>query len=254
MKVCFGLILFLAIATVSSAAVTSSTQHSTEVNALNDQISSTDAIAGLIATNISGDWHPANTDPGDQLAAFTDGAGIRSSGLTGLLNDFPGVGVPAKQVQYDLAAPTDLKDIRILTGSNSSDGRIFSTFAISTSTDNGTSFNPLGYFESDPLGTINTNDINAWKATLVTVFDDVAPVLAGGVTNLRFDFFAVDNNGGQYRDPYDGTNPNTGIDDGLTAAFVSPLVLEIDVNAIPEPTAMLLCAVAAIAGALVRRR
>ena len=35
-------------------------------------------------------WHPANTNPADQLSAFTDGAGMLSSGLTGLLNDnFP---------------------------------------------------------------------------------------------------------------------------------------------------------------------
>ncbi len=56
--------------------------------------SATDAIQGLIATELPGDlgWHPANGDPLDKLPAFTDGTGVRATGLTGLLNDFPGAG------------------------------------------------------------------------------------------------------------------------------------------------------------------
>ena len=39
------------------------------------------------------------------------------------------------------------------------------------------------------------------------------------------------------RDPFDGVNPFTGFDDGLSAAFVSPLVWELDLVRVPEPTA-----------------
>jgi hypothetical protein len=49
------------------------------------------------------------------------------------------------------------------------------------------------------------------------------------VTNLRFDFYFVDNTASEMRDPFDGVNPFTGVDDGLSAPFVSPLVWEIDV-------------------------
>ena len=37
------------------------------------------------------------------------------------------------------------------------------------------------------------------------------------------------------RDPFDGINPFTGTDDGLNAAFVSPLVWEIDVLGADSP-------------------
>jgi hypothetical protein len=52
--------------------------------------SSTDLIQGMIATELPGDtgWHPANTNPADQLPVFTDG--LAGGGVAGLLNDFPG--------------------------------------------------------------------------------------------------------------------------------------------------------------------
>lgn len=49
------------------------------------------------------------------------------------------------------------------------------------------------------------------------------------MTNLQFNFYSVDNTLGEMRDPFDGVNPFTGVDDTLTAAFVSPLIYEIDV-------------------------
>jgi len=259
--------MFLALATLAAfaasaaAAVTKTTQHSETSTGLDSQIAAGDAISGLIATELTGDlgWHPANTAPADQLPAFTDDAGILGSGLTGLLNDLnppvSGVGIPVKRVQYDLASPTSIGEIRVLTGNNGGDGRIYSTFAVYTSTNNGGAFNLLGYVESDPLGSINNAGSNPrYRSTLVSVFDDASPVLAADVTNIQFDFYAVDNTGGQYRDPFDGVNPFTSIDDGLSAAFVSPLVFEIDVIAIPEPASALLVLVGIVGLASSRKR
>lgn len=239
------------------AAVTKTTVHSTSSTGLDGSIAVGDAISGLIATELPGDlgWHPANGDPLDRLPALTDDAGIRGTGLTGLLNDFPPAGAPAKRIQYDLAAPTPIAKIQVLTGNNGGDGRIFSTFAVYTSTNNGGSFDLLGYFESDPLGTINNDTSNPrYRSTLVSVFDDAGAALAAGVTNIKFDLYAVDNTGGQYRDPFDGVNPFTNIDDGLSAAFVSPLVFEIDVIAVPEPASALLVLVGVVGLASLRKR
>lgn len=208
---------------------------------LNGMISSTDALQGLIAQELPGDtgWHPANPAAGNSLLpqglpAFTDGMGELGGGLTGLLNDFPGAGVPTKLIQYDLAAPINIDRIHILSGNrNNADGRIFSTTVIRYSTNNAQSFEELGYFESAPLGSINNESgvpgTTEDRALLLEIYDDLGASLASGVTNLQFDFYSVDNTGGQYRDPFDGENPFTGLDDGLTAAFVSPLIWEIDV-------------------------
>ena len=54
------------------------------------------------------------------------------------------------------------------------------------------------------------------------------------------------------RDPFDGVNPFTGLDDTLTAAFVSPLVMEIDVFAVPEPATLGLLLLGGLA--VLRRR
>ena len=58
---------------------------------------------------------------------------------------------------------------------------------------------------------------------------DNGDIVSAWLTNLQFDFYAVDNTQGQYRDPFDGVNPFTEIDDGLTPAISSPLIWEIDV-------------------------
>ncbi|HMO87424.1 MAG TPA: hypothetical protein PKC18_21135, partial [Lacipirellulaceae bacterium] len=172
------------------------TTHGPESTSLNGMIAVGDLISGLIATELVGDqgWHPAVSDPLDRLPAFTDDAGIRGTGLTGLLNDFPGVGAPAKRIQYALAAPSDVGKIQILSGNNGKDGRVFSTTVIHTSSDGGGSFSPLGYFQSDPSGTINTGQ---WGSTMVTITNAGGGFLATGVTHLVFELFAVDNTGGQ---------------------------------------------------------
>ncbi len=252
--------MLVALAASASAAVTSSTQHSTSSTGLDSQIAVGDLISGKIATELPGDlgWHPAVSDPLDKLPAFTDDAGIRGTGLTGLMNDFPGAGNPAKRIQYDFSSATDIGGIQVLTGNNGRDGRVYSTFAVYTSTNNGGAFNLLGYFQSDPLGSVNntgTPDASRWGSTLVKVFDNASSTLASGVTNLQFDLYAVDNSQGQYEDPFNGINPFTGLDDGFGEAIASPLVFEIDVLAVPEPTSIVLV-FGGLVGALgiVRRR
>lgn len=164
------------------------------------------------------------------LPAFTDGLGDLGSGVTGLLNDFPAAGSPAKLIEYDLGGVYDIEEIRIHTGNQGADGRIFSTSVVWTSTD-GISFDLLGYFLSDPSGTTNNASTPGGPdgATLVRILRDGNGVLATNATHLRFDFYSVDDTTGTVRDPFNGVNPFTGADDGLSAAFVSPLVREIDV-------------------------
>ncbi len=215
--------------------------------------SSSDLIQGMIATELPGDqgWHPAVSDPLDKLPAFTDGILVRSTGLTGLLNDFPGAGTPTKRIQYDLGGPSRIDAINVFTGNNGGDGRIFHTYTVEFSTDGSTWSSPV-YVQSHPSGTLNNGANNGYTHVLTQLTDD-AGALASGVTSLRFDFYSVDNTGGEMRDPYDGVNPFTGSDDGLSAAFVSPLVWEIDVVGVPEPTTIGLLGLGLI-GFLRRRR
>jgi hypothetical protein len=248
------------------AAVSSSAAHNIAFDGFDSLIVPGDIINGLSEEPFNvgdpgvyenpGDlgWHPANPaaangsqDP-HGLPTFTDGQGGFAA-LAGLLNEnfivggnMPLSGAPVKVIEYVLAEPTDIGRINVLTGNrNNSDGRIFSTFVVNYSTDNGNIFNELGYFQSDPSGTINseTNPVPplspAQAVTIATVFDDANTTLLNGVTNLEFVFFAVDHDtAGQLADPFDGENTYTGTDDGLSAAFVSPLVWEIDVVA-PAP-------------------
>jgi hypothetical protein len=244
------------IARLAGAAPTAVTLHGAENTSLSAMVATNDLIAGLIGTELAGDmgWHPANPAAGNTLLpeglpTLTDG--VNNTGLFGLLNDFPAAGTPAKRVQYDLAAASDIRKIQILSGNNGKDGRVFSTSVISVSTNGGGSFSTLGYFQSDLSGTVNAGQ---WGSTLVSITDDAGGVLAAGVTNIVFDLYAVDNSQGEMRDPFDGINPFTGVDDGLTAAFVSPLIWEIDVIGIPEPGALGLLAVGAVGLAQCRRR
>lgn len=247
-----GSVVVACVTTTGYGAVTSQTTHGAGRNDLNGMMSSTDLIQGLIATELPGDlgWHPANTAPADRLPAFTDGAGPLGD-LTGLLNDFPPPGMPAKLVQYDLSGPHDITGINIFSGngggpSGGIDGRIFSTTVVRYSTNSGGSYSLLGYFQSDPSGAVNKDDgfpgRLEFASTLVSIFDDASAAMIAGVTNLQFDFYAVSNTQGQMQDPFgdeidpvnpeipENTNPFTGTIDGIKAAFESPLIWEIDVN------------------------
>jgi len=252
----WGLVLLIG-GPVAGAAITVTTlneNYPANHTVFDGLLSSGDLIHGLIATERPGDtgWHEANPAAGDSmhpngLPAFTDGNGALNS-LTGLLNDFPGEGTPTKLLQYDLAAPSDISEINILAGNaNDPDGRVFVTVVINYSTDGGLNFQPLGgyvptigpnssgYYQSHPSGTVNQlfapEGIMETHATFMQIHDDAGANIASGVTNLQFDFYSVDNTLGEMRDPFDGVNPFTGVDDGLTHAFVSPLIWEIDVIA-----------------------
>ena len=246
-------VLSLCLAASASAAVTSTTVHGPESTSLDGNMVTGDLIDGMIGTELPGDlgWHPANTNPADQLPAFTDGVGIGGTGLTGLLNDIAGntslYGLPVKLVQYTLAGPSDITGINIFTGNNGKDGRVFSTTVVKYSTDGGANFSELGYFQSDPSGTLN--NAGAWGSTQVSIFDDANEVMLAGVTDLIFEMYAVDNTQGEMHDPFDGVNPFTGVDDTLNAAVASPLVFEIDV--IPEPASLALLGLGGLA--LIRR-
>jgi len=221
----------------AAGAVVSSTVHAANDAALGVSFSATDLLQGRIAVERPGDlgWHSANPAASNSmningLPAFTDGVGDLGLGLTGLLNDFPASGAPAKLLQYDLGGARTIDEIRIFTGNNGADGRIFSTTAVYASAD-GASFELLGYFQSDPSGSANnsTTPGSANGSTVVRIFRDDQSPLAENVSHLRFDFYAVSDLAGVFRDPFDGVNAFTGVDDGLARAFVSPLVREIDV-------------------------
>lgn len=128
----------------------------------------TDLIQGLIPAVLPGDlgWHLVNTDPLDQLPAFTDGQGMRSTGLTGLLNDFPPPGQPAKLIRYALPVPADIQEIRMVTGNNGRDGRVFHTYTVQFSTDGGQTLSAPFYVQSHPSGTINNAQFNQWRVVL----------------------------------------------------------------------------------------
>jgi hypothetical protein len=241
-----NLLISLAVAGMvmsAQAAITHTTTHDANAFAFESQLSNDDLIAGQIGVDGPDlGWHPAIAgDPTKQLPVFTDGT--TGGGLNGLLNDFPNLPFtsdPTKVVRYDIGGQ-DITGINILAGNEGADGRVFMTVAIYTDG------NLLKYVESDPLGTVNQG---TWRSTFVEIFDDSSSILASGVNELRFDFYLVDNTGGQYRDPFDGVNPFTGLDDNLSPqAQQAPLIWEIDV--LPEPASLMLLSLAAL---VIRRR
>jgi hypothetical protein len=272
----------IAIALVASpahAVITATTTHAHNagIGSVVTPIFSNDLLqeSGVIAseTNAGAGWHPANGSPANQLASVTDGL-QPNVGVAGLLND-NNPGNVINRFDYQLPGPRDVGQIRILGGNFGSDGRIFITTVVEASTNGGATFfpvggfvptlgaNTLGYYQSDASGVVNApgnpgnisgDAANPYEETLLTIFDDASATLIAGATDLRFSMYSVDNTGGQNRDPFNGVNSFTGVDDGLSAAFVSPLIWEIDVVAIPEPASCALAAAAVFGLVMIARR
>jgi hypothetical protein len=217
--------------------IVSTTHHAANDTSLGYSYSSSDVLQGRIPVELAPNygWHPdnpAHDNPNNRngLKAFTDGVGAYGVGTTGLLADYPPAGTPAKSIDYTLGGAHDVNEIRIFTGNAGNDGRIFSTTAVWSSR-NGVNYDFLGYFQSDPSGTPNNASTpgGAKGATLVRIFREDGSPLAEDATHLRFNFFAASELGGVMRDPFNGVNSFTGTNDGLAAAYMSPMVREIDV-------------------------
>lgn len=165
----------------------------------------------------------------------------------GTNGDVFGNGTPTMTIAYDLGGEFDISEIN--TYSNWGDARTFQTFVVNFSIDNGNSFSPLGYFESDPGGDRDTpNGGNPFlDATKVVITDDGGGLLGTGVTDIRFDIYAasiVTATGSPFTpfvndlaaDPFDGPNPfKSNVDDGLPAATQGTSYQEIDVFGSPTP-------------------
>lgn len=220
-------------------------------------VSHTDLIAGMVATNtLPTGWHPAT--PGGleyREGALTDGANwlnIPNGNLAGLINDFPLIlGTPAQKFRFTFSETMNISAIGVLTGNDNRDGRIFHTYAVYGILGGGER-SLIAYVESAQLGSLNNQNHNQDRE-IATVLSRTGGNLAT-VDALEFDFYSVDNTGGQYRDPWNGVNPFTSIDDGLSAAFVSPIVREIDVFGEPVPEPATFAALGLSALALMRRR
>jgi hypothetical protein len=228
-----------AVAAGSASAQITNTVTQGEETDLAATYGSTDLIQGLIAVELPGDlgWHSVNTDPLDQLPALTDGQGMRATGLTGLLNDNinPTIsGLPVKLIEYALPVPSDISEIRVFTGNNGRDGRVFHTYTVRFSSDWGQTFTAPIYVQSHLSGTLNNANNNNWRVVL-SQLTNTTGTLASEVTHIRFDFYAVHNTLDEMRDPYDGVNPFTAVDDGYNAPITSPLVWEIDVLGTDSP-------------------
>lgn len=270
----YATVCVLGAAAGSALGATSlSVSHDSSPTAYDGLISTTDLAQGLIATEkVTGDgvytsleyvnglglpvndngWHPANPASGNSLfplglPTLTNGIGPQN-GLDGLLNDFPGDGVPTKRLVYDLGGSFDIGQINILGGNaNDPDGRAMITAVIRVSTDGGTTWTDLdgnggtvsydakpfedsnlttvdgaafdipngSYFQSDSTGTVNDGIGNSWQSTFMEITDDSSAVLAAGVTHVNVEFYSVHHTDNTIEDPFFGVNPFTGIDDNI---------------------------------------
>ncbi len=263
-------------ASTSMAATSLSVSHGGSPIDFNGQLSTTDLAQGIFAhEKVTGDgvytsleytnglglpvddtgYHPANPASGDAnhpfgTSTFTDGSGPKGS-LDGLLNDFPGDGLPTKRLVFDLGGTFDIGQINILGGNaNDPDGRVFITAVIRVSTDGGLTWTDLdgnggtviydgkaftdsnsveqdanpfaipngSYFQSDATGTVNTSDTNTWQSTYMQITDDSSGVLAAGVTHVNIEFYSVHHTDNAIEDPFFGVNPFTGTDDNTLPA------------------------------------
>lgn len=242
---CMACVLFLSVNSHSAPRIVVQ-ELGTTTGALSIQHSDSDDLNGNIATVISPTpWHPVNTDPADREAAFTDGNGLGA--LTGLLNDcLRGCGttanqnIPAAVAEWYFFEPHNIAELRVFTGNNGRDGRIFHHYDVAVTTDpfpEGAAYDVPLIEEVTPVpsetpgvggfGLVgNTNPPGTYQASLSVVNDDANGPLAEGVTGIRITFYQVSNTAGAFRDDWD---PGEGDDrDGQPAGFESPLVYEVD--------------------------
>jgi hypothetical protein len=197
--------------------------------ALSIQPDSGDSLNGNLATRISGGFHPANADPLDQEPAFTDGVPLGA--YTGLLMDFPGENVPAWSGFWilDGGNAVDVTELRIFSGNEGRQGRVFHHYDIYVTGDPSPSATSpwtllMAEVTSAAFGADNlSGDIEA-SSTRVTHPEGGA--LANDVTGMRLDFYAVSRTNSIFNDDWDACRGDDR--DGAGAAFESPLIYEVD--------------------------
>ena len=195
---------------------------------------SEDAINGRVGTTLTGGFHNVNTDPADQVPAFSDGAGLGR--LTGLLRDFPGRDTPAWSGYWmiDESGPADVYEVRVFSGNADADGRVFHHYDVYATADSSpriaSSWTLVAEgILSDELETTNSGDI---QATRTSVRGKGGAAIATSVRAMRFDFYAASDTTAKLIDQFDGGE--TRDQDGDPPAFVSPLIYEVDVYTASE--------------------
>lgn len=205
--------------------------------ALSIQPSGSDGIAGNVATRLSGDFHSAVSNNADREPAFTDGAG--QNGLAGLLRDYPGNNTAAWSGFWNLSSGSavDLNDLRVFSGNG--DGRAFHHYDVYTTTDSTPDENSAWTLLAEEIAPANFGTAIGSNSAALTRLTGNGGAMATGITAIRIDLYAVHNMDNVLRDDW---NAGQGDDtDGVGAAFVSPIVFEIDAffsgSATPTPTA-----------------
>jgi len=202
-------------------------------------LSSTDLINGLNQYNggaviEAGGFHWAFPD-GPQL---TDG--VLGSGTDSVLQDFA-PGNLALQIRYILPVPTVLAEIRSFGGNPGRDGRVFQDLDVEVSPDGVNWLEIVHEAITAPFYTSNPSN----EASLIRIYDDAGPLVEGvPIKEIRLKYWLVDNSQNWFLPRTEG---------GLNTA---PIIKEIDVLPIPEPSSILALAggAASMAGFLVRRK
>ncbi|MBE7486798.1 hypothetical protein HS121_00850 [bacterium] len=150
-------------------------------------------------------------------------------GLTGLLNDFPGENTPALIARWDLGGQANLNELRVFSGNNGRDGRVFQHYDVYvTQAQPPTSGFTLLAEEvaCAPFGSGNPAAPNDYVACLTSLKDSLGGPLASVVTGLEIHFYSVSNTARQFRDDWNAGNGDDRDDEA--AAFESPLIFEVD--------------------------